>query len=546
MKIRHVASLVVITTAIAGAGVARGAPAAAKPLPRLERTPAGFRLLVDGEPFLVLGAQAHNSSSSDLAALRRFFDGVEALGANTAETPVYWELVEPAPGRFDFRLVDSLVEEARRRQVRLVLLWFASWKNGEMHYAPAWVKSDRRTYRRVIGPGGDERDILSPTCDAARDADARAFAALMGHVRSIDETERTVILVQVENETGLMGADRDYSAEATRLFGSEVPPELVRHLQAHQGALAPSLDAAWTRAGRRAAGTWSAVFGEMAAEAFSAWHIARYVDHVASAGKDVYPLPMSANTWLVNPGDERPGRWPSGGPTRHVLDVWKAAAPHLDVLAPDFYQPKVLEIAALFARPDNPLLVPEIALLPHYAAFPFPILAALDGIGVAPFGVEGPEGDASLAPGLLEYARSYRVLRPLLPLIARHQGTGHLQAIVQDTDPRQVVRIGERIALVVSFPRPYALDGPIGRGLVLTLAPDDLVVAGVSLDVVVRDLAAPLADPHQWATRQPTASIEEGTFEGGDWVPGRRLNGDERWVRLGPEGGILRVRLLLP
>jgi len=438
------------------------------------------------------------------------------------------------------------VEEARHRDTRLVILWFASWKNGEMHYTPAWVKADRRTYRRVIGPGGDAREILSPTCEAARDADAQAFGALMRHLRSIDETERTVILVQVENETGLMGADRDYSEDASRLFASAVPVELMRHLEANRSTLAPSLDAAWARAGRRTDGTWTEAFGAMAAEAFSAWHIARYVDHVAAAGKAAYPLPMSANTWLVNPGDERPGRWPSGGPTRHVLDVWKAGAPHVDVLAPDFYQPKVLEIARLFARADNPLLVPEIALSPHYAAFPFPLLAGLDAIGVAPFGVEGPVGDEPPAPALLEYARSYRVLRPLLPLLATRQGTDDLQAILQDVDPRQVVKVGDRVALVVSFPRPYTLDGPIGRGLVLSLGPDDLVVAGVSLDVVVRDLQAPLVDPHQWATRQPVASIEEGTFEGDRWVAGRRLNGDERWVRLGAEGGILRVRLVLP
>ncbi len=516
-----------------------------RPIPRLERAEGRFRLLVDGEPFLILGAQAHNSSASDPAALARFFEGVTALGANTAEAPVSWELLEPAPGRYDFRMVDELVAGARRAGVRLVVLWFASWKNGEMHYAPAWVKRDVSTYRRVVGPGGDERDILSPTCAAARDADARAFAALMRHLKSTDEAERTVILAQVENETGLMGTDRDYSDEATHLFRSAVPDALTAYLAAHRSALAPGLDAAWAKAGRRETGSWSEVFGEMASEAFSAWHIGRYVDAVAAAGRDAYPLPMYANAWLINPGDERAGRWPSGGPTVHVLDVWKAAAPHVDVLAPDFYQPRVQEIAALYARPDNPLFVPEIALSPHYAAFAFPILARFDGLGVAPFGVEARE-EGETAAGLTEYARAYRVLKPLLPLVARYQGTGRLHAIVQDVEPRQVLRIGSRVALVASFPRPYELRSAIGSGSVLELAPDDLVVAGCGIDFVVRDLDAPLVDPHQWATRQPVLSIDEGTFEGERWVPGRRLNGDERWVRLPDEGAILRVRLRLP
>jgi hypothetical protein len=283
----------------------------------------------------------------------------------------------------------------------------------------------------------------------------------------------------------------------------------------------------------------------MGAEAFSAWHVGRYVDAVAAAGKEVYPLPMYANAWLVSPGDERAGRWPSGGPTVNVLDVWKAGAPHVDLLAPDFYQPRVQEISALYARPDNPLLVPEIALSPHYAAFAFPILARFDGLGVAPFGVEANAEDDTAA-GLTEYARVYAVLKPLLPLVARHQGTGKLHAIVQDVESRQVLRIGSRVALVASFPRPYDLRGPVGGALVIELAPDDLVVAGCGVDFVVRDLEAPLVDPHQWATRQPVLSIDEGTFEGERWVPGRRRNGDERWVRLPDEGAILRVRLRLP
>jgi hypothetical protein len=537
-----VASLLLLLAGLAPPSLGAATP---RPIPRLEKAEGRFRLVVDGEPFLILGAQAHNSSASDLAALGQFLEGAVALGANTAEAPVYWELLEPEPGRYDFRLVDELVAGARQAGVRLVVLWFASWKNGEMHYAPAWVKRDSSTYRRVVGPGGDEREILSPTCTAARDADARAFAALMRHLKSTDEGERTVILVQVENETGLMGTDRDYSEEATRLFGAAVPDELMRSLSAHRAALAPSLDAAWAQSGRRGTGTWSEVFGEMAAEAFSAWHVGRYVDAVAAAGKEAYALPMYANAWLINPGDERAGRWPSGGPTVHVLDVWKAAAPHLDLLAPDFYQPRVQEIAALYARPDNALFVPEIALNAHYAAFAFPVLARFDGLGVAPFGVEGKvEGDT--AAGLAEYVNTYRVLKPLLPLVARHQGTGRLHSIVQDVEPGQVLRIGSRVALVASFPRPYDLRGAIGGALVLELGPDDLVVAGRGIDFVVRDLEAPLVDPHQWATRQPVLSIDEGTFDGERWVPGRRRNGDERWVRLPDEGAILRVRLRLP
>ncbi len=542
---RQTLLLCVVSTALLGVARSSTPDPAAAPIPAIERAPDGHaRLLVDGAPFLMLGAQAHNSSASDPAAMDRFFEGVAAIGANTAEAPIYWELLEPEPGRYDFALVDALVEKARAAHVRLVLLWFASWKNGEMQYAPAWVKQDRATYARVVGPGGDERDILSPLSAAARDADARAFAALMRHVRSIDEATRTVILVQIENETGLLGADRDHSPASDRMFAADVPADLTAYLAAHRQSLGGDLERAWAAGGRRASGTWTEVFGPMDAEAFTAWHIARYVDAVATAGKREYPLPMYVNAWLVNPGDERPGRWPSGGPTAHVLDVWKAAAPHIDLLAPDIYQPKAVAIASQYARPDNPLFVPEIALNPHYAAFPFAILARLGGIGVAPFGVDGgAEGEAG--DGIAEYARDYRVLKPLLPLITRYQGSDALQAVVQDEDWAQVLRVGPRVRLVAHFRRPYDPGKAIGRALVMSLAPDDLVIAGAGVDFEVRDLQQPMSDPNQWAIRQPILSMEEGTFDGDRWVAGRRLNGDERRVQLGPDGATIRVRLLL-
>jgi hypothetical protein len=511
-------------TAILTAFLAAGAGTAAeRPLPRLERADGRFRLVVDGQPFLILGAQAHNSSASDPAALGRFWDAVAALEANTAEVPVYWEQIEPQPGRYDFHAVDAIVAEARRRNLRLVLLWFATWKNGEMHYAPAWLKRDAETYRRVRGPAGEERDILSPFCAACRDADARAFAALMRHVREIDESQRTVIFVQVENECGLLGTDRDYSQGATTAFRSNVPPLLLNALAS----------------GR--AGTWSEVFAEQDAEAFSAWHVARYVDAVAAAGKQEYPLPMYVNTWMITPGDERAGRWPSGGPTSHVLDVWKAAAPHVDLLAPDFYQPKVEELAAAYARPDNALYVPEIRLHPYYAAFAFSVLARFDGLGLAPFGVDDDGGDAAAA-ALRQFGRTFRLLRPLLPLIAQHQGTRHLRSIVQDVDPKQVVRLGPRVALVASFSKGHDLEAPLGCGLVLEKAPDDLIIAGLNLELAVRDLDAPLGG----RPRDLVLSIDEGTFDGERWIPRRRLNGDERRIRFGADGGILRVTLQLP
>lgn len=510
-----------------------------KPLPRLEHHGDHYQLLVDGKPFLVLGGQVHNSSAWSSDNLETAWKIYDCLHANTAEIPIYWEQVEPEPGRFRFDVIDHIVADARSHGLRVVFLWFASWKNGEMHYTPPWIKLNRETYQRVIGPFGQAMEILSPLCDACREADARAFTAVMAHIRSVDESCRTVILVQVENETGLLGTDRDYSDRATSAFRGPVPADLMNYLERHRDTLMPALKAAWQQSGFRRSGTWSEVFGSLAPEAFSGWTVARYVDAVAAAGKQAYPLPMYCNNWLINPGNERAGRWPSGGPTTHVLDIWKAAAPHIDLLAPDIYLPKFYDTAAEFTRPDNPLFVPETAPAAHYAAYAFYTLAAFNGIGFSSFGIDGRAfvRDGELNDNAREFADVYRVLTPLLPLIAREQYAGRLHAVVQDEDRAQAIPLNMKLAAVVSFRDTYRLEGPRGRGLLIELSPDDYVVAGARFHVDFRELQGPARDAE-------FLSIEEGTFDGDRWIPSRRLNGDELHVTLPETSKILRVRLI--
>lgn len=522
-------SVVALTAQLAGES--------GKPVPRLERAGAQYRLLVDGKPFLILGGQAHNSSASNPDDLEPVWKSLTAIHANTAEVPIYWELIEPEPGRFDFHLIDAIVAGARKNHLRLVLLWFGSWKNGESHYAAEWVKRDRAKYPRVIGARGEETAILSPLSTASRDADARAFAAVMQHLRSIDEADRTVILMQVENETGFLGADRDYSPEATRLFSGPAPAELMSYLDAHRDGLTAGLKAAWAETNYRKSGTWTEVFGLLGPEVFSAWHVARYVDAVTAAGKQAYPLPMYVNNWLINPGNERAGRWPSGGPTVHVLDIWKAAAPNIDLLAPDIYLPKYLETCLEFTRPDNPLFVPEVMPRPHYAANVFLTLARFNGLGFSPFGIDHFAEDGVVTKNAAEFEDSYRTLTPLLPLIARLQYSGKLHSVVQDIDPAQVIRVGNKLAAVVRFAQPYDPEGPRGRGMIIEMASDNFVVVGARFEVTFHELEGPPREPQ-------IVFIEEGTFEGERWVPTRRLNGDEFHVSFSEKARILRVRLL--
>jgi len=498
--------------------------------------------MVDDRPFLALAGQANNSSATNAEDIERVCKSVAGIHGNTLIIPTYWELIEPQPGKFDFHLVDEVVNAARRHGLRLVLSWFATWKNGEMNYAPEWVKRDRGKYRRVVGMRGEEMNVISPLSRATRDADARAFSAMMRHIREIDEAHRTVLMMQVENEPGLLGGtDRDYSKEANRLFNAAVPAELMSYLKQRRDHLTVGLRQQWSQAKFRSSGTWAQVFGRMAPEAFSAWHIARYVDAVAAAGKQAYALPMYANAWLIEPHTERPGRWPSGGPTEHVLDIWKAGAPHLDLIAPDIYYPKYYDSAAVYTRPDNPLFVPEVNPLPFFGALAFMTFCEFNGICFSPFGIDGAvEGDA-VSPNFAEFEDTYRVLAPLLPMIARYQYTGKLHSVIQGVSRGENWALdihlgGDKVAALVEFTMMFNPERGRGGGLILELAPDDYVVAGRGFKINFRELEGPLRDSQ-------LLSVEEGTFEGEKWVPTKRLAGEDLRVSLPQQSKILRVRL---
>ena len=249
-------------------------------LPRSSDKNGRFALLVDGAPYLMLSAQVNNSSSWP-AMLPKVWPAVTQLHANTVEVPIAWQQIEPREGEFDFSFLDTLLVQARERQVRVVLLWFGTWKNNGPGYAPEWVKLNNERFPRVVNAKGMRRDSLSPIFPATLEADRKAFVTLMRHLQTVD-AEHTVIMIQVENETGTYGAVRDYSPAAQRLFEAQVPRELVSAL------------------GERP-GTWAQVFGKNADEFFQAYSIAHFVEQVAAAGKAVDPIPMYVNAALRDP-----------------------------------------------------------------------------------------------------------------------------------------------------------------------------------------------------------------------------------------------------
>jgi beta-galactosidase GanA len=486
------------------------------PIPSIVTKDGRHALLVDGAPFLILGAECHNSSAWP-AMLPKVWPAIENIHANTLEIPVYWEQFEPAPGKYDTSIVDLIIKQARDRNVRLVLLWFGTWKNGSSHYLPLWAKAQPDKFPLIVGKNGASVDSPSPHSPDALQADLTAFAAFMRHLRKVDPV-RTVIMVQVENEPGAWDTIRDYSPAAQKLFTGPVPAELLKAL----GVTPP------------AGADWSTAYGANADEYFHAWSVARFIGQVAAAGKKEYPLPLYTNAALRDPLQPGPaGTYESGGPTDNVLDIWKVAAPALDVLAPDIYQKESAgyrKVLTQYARPDNALLIPETG---GPAGYPRLFFAALGygAIGWAPFGLDytshstEPQGaprmaEAALAPITL----NYEMVGPIMREVARLNFEGKLQAIAEEPgEARQTLDFGNWKAVVTfgAGGRNNSTAGnptPIGRALVAQLGENEFLVAGAygKIDFTSRT-----------GRKRSFVRVEEGAYEGGVFKPIRIWNGDE-------------------
>ncbi len=458
---------------------------------------------------------------------------LKAMHLNTVLVPVSWALLEPAEGKFDYTLVDGLIQAARAQDLRLVLLWFGSWKNTWSSYAPDWVKRDFERFPRVELRNGSGTERLSPFSAANRNADARAFSALMRRIREVDSGAHTVIMVQVENEVGVIPDARDHSPAADAAYAQQVPNELMSYLQRHRDTLNPELRARWQATGFRVSGNWEAVFGSglETEDLFMAWQYARYIGKVAEAGKAEYNLPMYANAALIRPS-YAPGQYNSGGPLPHSMDIWKAGAPQLDFLAPDIYF-EFKKWCAAYDRSGNPLFIPEAIGGDQGAANIFYAVGQHNAFGFSPFGIDTPEASASET----QLARSYDILSQLTPLILENQPKDRVAGVLLEAlTPSQKIRLGN-YTLTVSGTGAHT-----PHGIFIAAAPDEFYMAGSGLSITFSPdtPGPPIAG---------LATVEEGRFQDGRWLRGRTLAGDDtgQGNSIGLHGnrdpGILRVTL---
>jgi beta-galactosidase GanA len=481
--------------------------------PRLEKRGPAIQLIVDGKPFLILGAELHNSSSSSLDYMAPTWSKLEGLPLNTVLTPLSWELVEPEEGRFDFALLDGLLRQAREHNMKVVFLWLAAWKNGMSSYAPLWVRSDPHRFPRAVR-NGNRVEILSTLSKALVEADSKAFGSVMRHIREVDLSNHTVLMVQVENEVGILGDARDHSSPANRAFESAVPAELTHYLVANRESLYPELRNLWEQNGAKTSGTWEQIFGgsPSADEIFMSWNYARYVHAVAAAGKAEYNIPMYVNTWLAGE-DATPGDYPSGGPQPRVVDIWKAAGNAIDIYTPDIYQANFAEWCRRYNRNGNPLFIPETNGGITGGSNAFYAFGEHAAIGFSPFGIDSWNDTEN------DLGKSYRVLEQLSPLLLEHQAKGDIHGFVLDTSHPSVTFVLNGFRVQVSLDEIFGSHAEKGFGLLMATAPNEFLGAGRGFRVSFR--------PSNGATNAGLASVDEGRFEHGKWIGGRRLNGDE-------------------
>jgi hypothetical protein len=362
---------------------------------------------------------------------------------------------------------------------------------------------------------------------------------MMKHIRETDSKQRTVIAIQVENETGLrwgpFGPEvrwmfRDMCDRANASFNEQVPAALMDYLVKNKSWLTPQFIKLWERSGFKTKGTWTDVFLADAGEVFMAWHTASYVNKVAAAGKAEYPLPYFANVWMSFEEEfekEITNTYPSGSPVIKMLPVWKFAAPDLDFIAPDIYQKASVAalIMELYKQMDNPLFMPETGIerLTSNTLHAY----GLGAICFSPFAIDNPD---RFYPGKAKEIRNcYEFIENFTPYLNEYQGTGKMTGFF-GTKGSKDIELGKYIVRI-NFEEKAATDPGFNLnngGIIIATSDDEYIIAGYGSGFTVKFISKPGTPKIS-----EILSASDLIYKNGSWVRGRRLNGDETGLGAG-------------
>src|SRR5574344_1824404 len=514
----------------------------------LRRQGTATQLTINGKPMLIQGGELSNSAATSVADIDEVMPRMHKMGLNTVLVPAYWDLMEPEEGKFDFTLIDKVITDARQNDLKVIFLWFGAWKNSMSCYAPLWFKSDYKIFPRAYTINGKPLEIASAFSDEVLKADLKAFNRVISHIKEKDAQIATVVMIQVENEIGMLESARDCSAIANIKFSTKVPEELITYISKNKEKLHPVMLKRWQEAGSKKRGTWSEVFGEgiETDEIFMAYHYAKYVEVMTKGGKSIYNIPMYVNA-AMNSRNRKPGEYPSAGPLAHLIDVWHCAAPSIDFLAPDLYDKGFKDWTAQYKLHNNPLFIPEIRLEDNDGVRACYVLGEMDGLGFSPFSIE--DYNYSEKKPLVQ---SYKMLQELMPLIKKYKGSDKMRGVLLDKETRTTtLKMEPKVELTCShyFTLPWDPrakednEWPEGGALLIRLSDMEYIIAGSGIVVTFQEDGS--------KTAMKVELGEDGFINNS----GKKRDSEERWnkdyrigigyideVKMDKDGKIERIR----
>lgn len=492
-------------------------------IPHLEKTGNKQQLIVNNQPFIILGGELGNSTATTMESMENVWEKLKLMNMNTLLTPVYWELLEPEEGKFDFTLIDDLIFEARKQNYKLVFLWFGSWKNSMSSHAPAWVKLDTKKYPRAKNETGENQEILTPFSENNLKADLNAYQQLLRHIKEVDSKEQTVIMIQTENEIGMLPSARDYDPLATEKFNQQVPKDLMNYLSKNKNILTPDLLNIWKNNGFKTKGNWEEIFGKglQTDEIFMAYYFAKYTNEISSAGKKEYAIPSFVNAALNRPG-KKPGEYPSAGPLPHILDIWKAASPSIDLYSPDFYNPDFKHWCDLYTKQNETLFIPEHQFNNSIAAKALYAIGHYQALGFSPFNPEQTDH-----PKEEKLTKTYEAIAQIKPLLDTNWGKNKIEGILLDKDNREATfTLGNyEFKAQHTFnlgwePNSKAENWETAGGIIIQTGENEFYFVGFGVSLTMKN------------TKNPNKKVgilktDKGYFKDGKWTVLQHLNGDQ-------------------